>query len=338
MKRIQLVIIITLTTVNIILTLVGINILTVNVGIILLALEISYLYSSFGKIEVDEVAALFLWGRPIKELRPGLYIALLGIFSVKKEKGTIFQDELPGEPENIFREEGKVPEGMFPPIRIKFGQPDPKDENLRDDPYNIAMVAEVVPVVAWKITSVITFFSEMGNVKNCRKILSDKAISVFGDDFSNVTPAKALLTLSATSQALENKLREETSGKGIDIDDAYVKPFIFSHGLNLSVVNVSVATQNAIATRKTADAEEYKIKHEGMGTAEAERVLLEARAIGVKKLAAISKTPEGQATLWMETMGKAFEKAQYSIIPGSEVFTSIAGIKEMLDKVKGGKL
>jgi regulator of protease activity HflC (stomatin/prohibitin superfamily) len=333
----QLIIIIAITMLNIILAWTGINVMSVNVGIILLALEIGYLYLSFGKVEIDEVAVLFLWGRPIKELKPGLYIALLGIFSVRKEKGTIFQDELPGEPENIFREDGKVPDGMFPPIRIKFGQPDSKDENLKDDPYNIAMVAEVVPVVAWRITSAITFFSKMGDVKNCRKILSDKAISVFGDDFSNVTPAKALLTLDATSQKLEKKLREETSGRGIDIDDAYVKPFIFSHGLNSSVVNVSVASQNAIATKKTADAEEYKRSHEGKGTADAEKLLLAVRRHNIKELAKISGTPEGEIVLWMNTLSDALKNSQYSIIPGSELFTSVSGIKEMLDKVKGGK-
>lgn len=339
MKRIQLIIIAILSIANILLAAMGINIEGINVGIILLALEIIYLYLSFGKVEIDEVAVLFLWGRPIKELEPGLYIALLGIFSVRKEKGTFFNDELPSEPEKIFREDGKIPDGMFPPIRIKFGMPkEDDDEILKKDPYNVSIVADVVPVVSWRINNPIYFFQKMDTISNCRSLLSDKAIATFGDDLSKMTPAKALLNLKEISRNLEEEVKKSTKDWGIEIKDAYLKPFNFSHALNDSVVNVVKAGQKSQETRITADAEEYKKKREGAGIAEAKRLLLEAEAIGLAKLAKISKTDEGKATLWMKTLSDAFEKAEYSIIPGGELFTSIAGIKEMLDKVKGGKL
>jgi len=314
------------------------QVLGINIGVILLVLKVSYLILSFGTVKMGEVAVILFLGKPILEPKPGPYLALLGLMSVRKEKGTFFQDELPAEPENIFRGDGSAPDGMFSPIRVKFGMPDKDndDKKLAEDPYNVAIVAEVVPVVAWRIASPIVFFEKMGTIENCKKILSDKAIETFGGDFSTMTPAKALLDLRKISQKMEKQLREATEPWGIELKDAYVKPFNFSHSLNDAVVDVVKAEQKAKAIVKTAGAERQKRIEEGIGTAEAERLLLEARAIGIEKLAQICKTPEGQITLWMDTMAKAFEKAQYSIVPGSELFTATSGIKEMLDKIKGG--
>jgi regulator of protease activity HflC (stomatin/prohibitin superfamily) len=223
-------------------------------------------------------------------------------------------------------------------LRLKFGQPRPEDKGtpLGEDPYNIAMVAEVVPVVSWHITDATTFFKVMGSVQNCRKVMTDKAIGVFGNKFSKVTPARAALSLFRISNDLEQTLKAETATWGVTIDDAYVKPFIFSHGLNKAVVGVEEARQNAKSARETAYGTRDKLKAEGDGAAHARRVMLLAEAIGITKLAEVSKTPEGQMTLWMETMKKAFERAQYSIVPGSEMFTAFAGISEAVKKIKTG--
>ena len=317
----------------------GVTISGINLGVIVLGLEVAYLIFSFGTVGVDEVAAKFIFGAPLGNLKPGLYYAPVGIVTARKGKGTLYQDELPGEPKQIFRKDDKetVPYNMFPPIRIKFGGPQENDdESLKRDPYNIEMVAEVVPVVSWKIIDATTFFSSYDDDVAFRKILEDKAIEVFGNEFSTVTPAKALGTLSATSQKLQTKLEDETKDTGVKIVDSYVKPFIFSHPLNTSVIDVSIARRSAEVVKIKADGEKRRLIEEGTGNSEARRLMLEAEAIGVAKLAEISKTPEGQVTLWMETMAKAFTSAQYSIVPGSELFTSFAGIKEMLDKVKKG--
>jgi regulator of protease activity HflC (stomatin/prohibitin superfamily) len=242
-----------------------VNFHEINLGWVLLALVVAYLVLSFSTTKQDEIGMMTFFDRPIKNLKKGsgLYFAPIGIISVKKERGTVFQDELPADPEKIFRDDGKVPDKMFPPIRVKFGQPgptdipnpDPVDVALKDDPYNVAMVAEVVPVVSWHIEDAITFFGVMGSIENCRKILADKAIELFGEKFANITPAKAALTLNDTSRELEVVLKKEaeTGGWGVMINDAYVKPIIFTHKLNDSVIGVSVAQQNAKA--KVHDAE-----------------------------------------------------------------------------------
>lgn len=355
-RTLVIALLITISMVGMIMLISGYKIGQVNVGGILLGLVVAYLIFSFGKVENEEKAAMFVLGEPIGvkyedgtedkkngDLTPGLYFAPWGIVEVKKENGTIFQDELPGNPEQIFRQEdeGPVPPGLFPPIRVKFGQPkdpnrtdfDDEDRAIKDDPYNIAMVVEVVPVISWHIGSATTFFRRMKTVENCRKILQDKAEGVFGDAFSSITPAKASLHLGETSQTLENVLREEVKKDGVVITDGYVKPFRYSHKLNTSVVEVSIATQNAKATVITAEGDKQKALKQGEAIAKNREILLIAESVGAAKLAEVAKLPEGQITLWMQTMSKAFEKANYSIVPGSDVFTAFTGISEAVKQI-----
>jgi regulator of protease activity HflC (stomatin/prohibitin superfamily) len=324
----------------------------INIPILLLGIEVGLLFFSFGKVNTDEVAAMFYFGRPIGNLEPGWYFAPIFFYSVKKENGAFFQDELPAEPEDIFRGDGPTPEGKFPPIRIKFGMPrNDDDETLKNDPYNVSIVADVVPVVAWRITDPILFFTKMKTVENCRKILSDRAIAVCGDKLSTMTPAKALQNLRDISEELEKVLKASVVGWGIEIKDAFLKPFNFSHGLNDAVVGVVKADLKRQETIKESEGSRIKLINEGVGKADAEEKMLLARAkgeseikklileverINLEKVIKLGETDTGQLVLWMETLKKALEKAQYSIIPGSELFTATSGIKEMLEKIKGG--
>ena len=338
--KIVIVVLVAIAIISLVLMLTGWKVLTINLGAILLGLELAYLVFSFETIGVDEVAARFVFGAASGNLKPGLYFVPFGIVTVKRGRATRYQDELPGEPKQIFRQDdvAPVPANMFPPIRVKFGSPkDDDDKSLKEDAYNIAMVAEVVPVVSWKIDDATLFFSSYDDVDVFRKILEDKAVEVFGDNFSTVTPARALKELKVTSQKLQTKIMDETANTGVKIVDAYVKPFIFPHSLNTSVVAVSMARQNAKAVKETALGTKQKLIDEGAGNAKARQLMLEAEAIGVAKLAEISKTPEGQMTLWMETMAKAFTGAKYSIVPGSEMFTAFAGISEAIKKIKTGE-
>lgn len=314
---------------------------SIIVGIVL-GFVVAYIIFSFGTVKADEVAMLSFFDRPVRNLHKGLYFAPWGIYSVKKERGTEFQDELPADPENIFRQDDKekVPPGMFPPIRVKFGSPDPNDpEPLKSDPYNIAMVAEVVPVVSWRIEDPCTFFQVLGSVENCKKILTDKAVEVFGDEFSRVTPAKASLELAVNSQKLENKLVAETTGGrwGIKVTDAYIKPFIFSHGLNTAVVEVKIADQAARATVITAGAERVKRREEATGTAEGVLVLSDADRQRLIRTGLAKADASGNITeLVPEANVKAIAEALGGLknVKGTLV---LGDIKTMLGIEKGGK-
>lgn len=293
---------------------------------------------SFGKMTIDEVGYLSFLGRPLVKLEAGPYYKIPFLMEAFKLSGATFQDELPAEPEKIFRRDDKeaIPPGLFPPIRIKFGPPDPKDADLVGNPYNKEMTVEVPVVVSWHIEDIIIFHSTAKTVDNMRKIMEDKAISLFNEEFANMTPAKASRVLKEIGDRLKIKLQNETSDKGIEIEDAYVKPFVYSHDLNKTVTQVSEEEQRAQMTLIKAAAEKKKRTDEGAGAAEARRLLLEAEAAGTKNLAELAKTDEGRIVLYMETLKTALEKAQYSIIPGSEAYNALSGMMETFKRI-GGK-
>jgi len=236
------------------------------VGAIVAGLAVTYTIFSLGTVGLGEVAALTRLGKPIANLPKGLYFAPWGLYRVQKELKTLFQDELPSDPENIYRGDDVAPAGKFPPIRQKFGPPNPLDTDLVNDPYNVEMVAEVVPVVAWRITDALVFFDVVGTVANCRKMMADKAIKPITEDLAGMTPAKALKMLNSLNQRVKNELVTETTGWGIELRDGYIKQFNFSHGLNTSVEGVSIAGQNAKAVGLTADGEQQRLLKTGLAT------------------------------------------------------------------------
>lgn len=319
-----------LTAIAILLIVKQVNVYGVNTGLVLLALIVAYLIFSFGIIDADEVGLLKFLGKPIKHLNSGLYVAPAGFFSVDRETGTKFQDELPADAEHIFHNEDVqiVPSGMFPPIRIKFGGPLPEELEdqalwplLKDDPYNYAMVVEVTPVVAWRITDMVVFRQRLGTPENCRKNLTDKCIAIFGDEFAKMTPAKATLKLRETSQNLENILAEEVKdGWGIKIVDAYIKPLGFSHALNISVVGVKIADQNGKAA---------VIKTE----AEAKSILVTAAAEQKRVLATGLATPQGSKKI-KGLDGQEFEFEEIELLPDAVTRTNAEAIRALKD-VKG---
>lgn len=310
---------------------------TSDVAFSLIVVQVIVGLFSFGRLEIDEKGYVSFLGRPLFELTPGPYYSIPLIMEAWKVSGAIFQDELPANPERIFREDDKkpVPEGYFPPIRIKFGPPDPTDKDLLKNPYNKEMVVEVPLVVSWQVTNSILFRKHVKTVENMRKILEDKAVSLFNAEFAKVTPAKASRTLEETSDKLRAKLQLETNDLGLHIHDAFIKPFVYSHDLNKAVTGVSESEQRAMITTNDSAAEKQKRIDHGAGDAEARRLMLIAESIGTKELAELAKTPEGQIVLWMETLKTAMQKAQFSIIPGSEAYTALSGLTETFKRIGG---
>ncbi|HNW71794.1 MAG TPA: SPFH domain-containing protein [Candidatus Paceibacterota bacterium] len=319
------------------------------------AVEFVYSMACLRRVEVDQVGLLLLFGRPIDKVKSGLVFVLLGFVSLKKETILVIQDELPADPEKIWRTkegEGNVPmtKGYFPPIRITFGQPDyNKYPDLKDSPYNIQMTVEVTPVIRWRIIDLEVFVSTIGTIEKARKQMEDTCIAEFNANFAQITPAVALKNLDKYSNQLKISIEEEVRGWGIEVINAQIKPFNFSHGLNKAVVGVSEAILGAKSMSATADGEKTRIEKQGEGTAKAElligetkakveKLIYEAKAFGMGKLAKQAGTDEGKLVIWLQTMQEAIQKANYTIIPGGELFSAVSGLEELFKRVKeGGK-
>lgn len=315
----------------------GLSIANIHLGAVLLAFYMIFMYfSAFKTVATGTVGAKVLFDRLIEKANPGLHFVTPFIETIDTESGAFISDELPGNPEEVYLGEGNAPQGMFLPIRILFGPPDEKDVLLKDSPYNKNIVVRVTPVIVWRITNLVIFRKEMKTIENCRSILTDKAVATFADDFAKITPAKAMSQLEETNARLLKELKDETKNLGIEIKNAYVKPFDFSHALNKAVVGVTIANQQALAVKETADGERYRVEQEGFGKAEVEKVLAKAKGIGYDTVAKKLGIPKGELRLLilqMETAQKTVENAKYSIVPGDGVYGLFTGLKEALDNI-----
>ena len=103
----------------------------------------------------------------------------------------------------------------------------------------------------------------------------------------------------------------------------------------MSVVSVASATQNAKTTLIDAKAKKGADIMAGQAIAKALGLKLKVERDNTKELAIICHTTEGQIVLWINAYTEALKNSNYSIIPGSELFASVAGIKEMLNKIQG---
>ena len=318
----------------------GVEAYGINVGATVLALVIAYVILSLGYVQTGEKAMITLFGDPIGkgDICPGLYLALLGIVQVRKVASTLFQDELPADPEKIFRDEGKVPEGMFPPNRIKFGPPPkeaPTDPDklkihnlLKDSPYYREMVAEVPIVVAWQVESATGFFKKVGSVEVCRRMLNDISVDTFGDDFAKITPAQAAFQNRETAKEMLIALRAKVTDWHITIHDGYVKPFIYGHHLNEAVEQVSVAdlTSQGVILKAKGDAKAVEI------TADAEKERLVRT--GLAKL-----SPDGKniVELIPDAITKANTDAFIKGLTGHKGAVVLGETSTMLNIGSGGK-
>ena len=64
-----------------------------------------------------------------------------------------------------------------------------------------------------------------------------------------------------------------------------------------------------------AQADRIRLEKEGIGNAEAARLLLFARRKGIEELAKIAKTPEGQLILQLEALERGLQAGKAVIIP-----------------------
>ena len=313
-------------------TLFGVN---WNWGLEMFLALVVYTLASFKMVSETEQGMRLLIGEPFDNVPSGLIFVPLWIFRLITETRLNIQDELPCDPEHIYREpkegsDGVIPEGMFPPIRMPFGPPEKGDGIPEDDPYNIRMVVEVVPVVTWKIDDLITFRTTIGSVKEARRQMEDEAVAMMTEAFAKITPAVALRKLPKYSEELKVAIETKVEDWGITIISAKIKPFNFSRSLNKAILGVPEATVAAKAAIITATGNKQVLQLNGEGAGAAEKALLEGRTAGLKKMA-VDLNVSGASVLGAETArGVTSNPGQRTIIAGSHGFADLATIGTVL--------
>jgi len=309
---------------------------TYGVGMLMLYVLLLYTAASLRIVGPTELGCRLLFGKPLDCVSSGLTFVPLWICELVTETGLVIQDELPAEPEKIYRgnagdEFGKtVPKelqdiGMKPPIRVTFSGHNEESEDDEkngakigeNDPYDTRLTAEVVPVVRWKIDDFVTFLKTIGSIDKARKQMEDSCVKTFTEQLTRVSPAVALLRISTFSQELQKSIETLVQTWGIKIESAQIKAINFSRELNESVQNVVVQGRKKEASRL-----------EGEGLGKKEEAILKGRTDGLKKMMADLEI-KGEVVIGAETAraiaGEGTKSSQRTIIAGSGGFADLIG-------------
>ncbi len=301
------------------------NFFVVSVGLMIL-----HFVASFRTLHAQNIGGVLFFGAFVKEVEPGIIIVPIFSCRLVSETGLVIQRQFPDEPENIDKTGNDVPaEGKVFPVRVTHA------EKKSDDPLDRRITSETTFIVRFKIKKgdFKDFYTNIGSIEEVIKQMRDTGESQLKIEFSSQTVAEALKNQSETNNNLKNKIESLVEYWGIHVEDVHIIEIGLNHAINKAIAGVPEAEYKKKSTITDAEAQKEKQILEGRGKAEAEKLLLQAKAVGYKKIAKELGITEGALILQMETMKEAMEKSQYSIIPGSDAFQIAAGLSETLKKL-----
>lgn len=283
--------------------------------------QILYTIFSFRTVGPTELGAILFFGKPIKVVSSGLVFVPLGVCQLAKETRLTIQDELPGDPEKIYRGDGPAPAGMFPPIRIPFANK-PKGE----DPLYRRVTAEVIPVIRYRISDYILFLTTIGSIEAAKKQMEDSTIALCMRELTKIPVAEALIGLQEFNQKLQETIENLVHPWGVEVRTAQIKLINFHHDLNQAIANVPEAEFEAKVLAKKAEGEKRKRQLEGEGNGLAEQAILSGRTAGFEEMAKKLKI-KSELVLNAETARAITSNpGQKTIIVGPQGFADIVGI------------
>lgn len=307
-----------------------------NWGLSTFLAQILYILFSFKTIGPTELGARLFFGKPIDKLFSGLVFIPFGICELKTETRLTTEDELPANPQHIFRKEDKepVPAGMFPPIRIPFGNPAVGSD--LSDPLNVRVTAEVVPMVRWKIVDYIIFLTTIGSKDEAKRQMQDSAVAMLTNEFAKITPAKALADLATYNETLRKEIQRRVNSWGIELVNAQVKAINLHHDLNVAIASIPEETAKARAKVITAEGEKQKLTLEGEGRGAAEQAELGGRTNGFKEMADKLSVPSA-AVIGAETARAITSNpGQKTVVVGAGGLKELVGVATAVSETLKG--
>lgn len=296
--------------------------------------QVFYTLLSVKIVGPTKLGAILFLGKPIREVSSGPVFVPWLLCRLEKETRLVIQEELPADPEHIFRNEDKekVPDGMFPPIRIPFA-----DKPEGDDPLKRRVTAEIVPVIRWRIDNYIKFLTTIGSREEAKRQMEDATIALCMKDLTSLTVAEALIGLSKFNGDLKTAIDALVESWGINVETAQIKTINFHHNLNKEIGGVAEAGFKKKSTITIAEAEKRKRQLEGEGAGEAEKAVLTGRTAGLTAMAEeLEISPE--IVLGAETARAITNNpGQKTVVVGADGFKELIGAATAIgESMKGG--
>lgn len=296
----------------------------IDLGWLLVSALGIYTVASLRSVNKDEIGGLIFFGKPLKQIGPGLHFAPLGLLRIETVPSTAIDIRIPGPQDKAYRGEDPPPPGMFVPVRITF-----KKNDGSEDPLNQRITAELYIFVRAKIKNVMKFWPNIGTVDEFRKEIADTVISAATAILNQKTAAEALLSFEEISKVITTAIEgligensDDPNGWGIDILSARVETMGFNHSLNKAISGLPEAALTAQAVKETAGGEKQRLTLEGEGRAAAEKSLLEAQAEGLAKKAS-SLEMKGRELLALQTLMDALKEGKQVVISGPDGLSNL---------------
>ncbi len=272
-------------------------------------LTIFYIILSIKIVHEEEIGGIILLGEPIEDAEAGPHLVPFLFAKVRRFPRGVIQQEIPGEPNEIWHEKGFPPADskLVPPIRVTTGE-----DTKSTDPLDRRMTLEPTATNRFRINSVTKFLSTVVTLEEAKRQVFDVVVAFLSKEFAQRTPRTILRDLSVISGALDAEVNTLVTSWGLDSEGTQVKLVDLPRTVSEALRDVPASTLQKTATITRAEAEKQKRKLEGQGTAQAEQSLIEARGKGIKNAAELTGlTPANilAAETVQASLGKAGDRA-----------------------------
>ncbi|MEM9336545.1 MAG: hypothetical protein AAGA35_01685 [Patescibacteria group bacterium] len=308
-------------------------------------------------IQADQLAVRTIFGRPTDVMSSGVPILPPGIGDQIVLPTDVIQDEHPGEPEKIFRNEDQqaVPDGMVPPFRVTFGAAISEDaaRNMFKDEFSVTdrygreiefkaeveedllskrVTGEVVTVSRYRIVEAIPFVKFIGGTKQASGQIEDEIFGVVQRIYPKISLAQALQNIDWMNAILYEAAKRRVSAVdgrqawGIDIEDAFVKSLPQSHSLNNSIQSIAETEADAVNRERLAETDRVEREKAGQGDAAAEQALLEARGDGYHYIAIKTRVKGAELAQRTDAARQLAEAGNVIVTDGNGATGSLLGL------------
>lgn len=318
------------------------------------------------RIQAETFAVRKLFGRPFDVVDAGPPVAPRGVAEFIILPTKVVQREYPTTQENIFRDEGLVPDGKKAPFRVTFGvslKDEAEARRVLGDHYEVTrpdgttirfnhvvpddglsdarVTAEVVPIIRFRIFNPISFVVNIGMIADADVQLEDEVTTIINNFYPLFSAAQALQNLEWMNvilfAAIEDRIevvrtpgitRGHSDAWGIDLVGAAISKILFTKNQNEALSAVVKATFEGEATvrKATRDAEAAVIT--GNAAAAAAGALVEKTLAGQGEglKAAALSSGVSAGELLGADVGKAVGAGDGTFILGADGIAQLAGL------------
>lgn len=281
-----------------------------NWGLAMFLTIVFYTMASFKTIGPSEIGAVYCFGTPMHDSKPGLVFCPLFISTLEVESAVL------------------IPIKLSAPIL--FGGTRRESGDVADNPLNNIMVQKVDFMVNYRVESLILYREKIGTREAAELQIGSLAITVATREFAGKTPADALTELTNHSETLKNEIDAMVAGWGIDVPTAMIKQFNLDEGIIKSMSTAAEAREKAKVSIIDAEAKKTAQILDGEGKGKAEQAIIDGRTAGLKKMMTDLEL-NGSAVLAAETArGITSNPGQKTIIAGSQGFSDLASAGAVL--------